>query len=351
MNRIVWDQVGSRKYEVGVDRGVLYEYTPDGFTNGVAWNGLVSVDTDSGDSDVTPLYSGDVLIDLVSSYDEVSGTITAYTYPDEFEPCVGSMEIISGIFLQQQDKTRFGLCYRSGIGNDINEEAGYRLHLIYNCELSNNSRSRSTINDSLELEELEFEFKTIPAVSDAYDPYSEIIIDSTKFSSEFMEQLEDILYGTDEEPPRLPDLDELIELFEVIDTSIPPEYEGYPYTFLFPSEELYPHKASTIGHDYTTEDCIITPTTLQANGGMGIRALSRSEGGIRIPYVPIGSSDIFIEYTGVPEYLSDITWTISLSDDHNTIHIGFANNTSEDIVITEMFTLVITIWYIPPEEG
>lgn len=240
MYKMVWDQVGSRKYEIGVDRGVLYADTPDGFTNGVPWNGLISVDTDSGDSDMTPLYSGDVLIDFVSSYDELSGTIGAYTYPEEFEPCLGSVEVLSGIFLHQQDKTRFGLSYRSMIGNDVNGELGYKLHLIYNCELSNNSRSRSTVNDSLELEELNFDFKAIPEVSDEYEPYSEIVIDSTKFSSEFMEQLEDILYGTEETEARLPDLDELVELFTVIDTSIPSEYEGYPYLYLYPSQNIYP---------------------------------------------------------------------------------------------------------------
>lgn len=344
MNRIVWDQVGSRKYEVGVDRGVLYEDTPDGFTNGVAWNGLVSVDTDSGDSDITPLYSGDVLIDYVSSYDEVSGTITAYTYPDEFEPCIGSMEVISGIFLQQQDKTRFGLCYRSGIGNDVNEEAGYRLHLIYNCELSNNSRSRSTINDSLELEELEFEFKTIPAVSDEYDPYSEIVIDSTKFSSEFMEQLEDILYGTDEEPPRLPDLDELIELFEVIDTSIPPEYEGYPYTFLFPAEDLYP-----IGDLYQKIQQVISiPETI-------IRSPASKQWGFAKPeetYVPEGSTDIVVVLSGMPSDLSVISWSGRLSSDGSTLYITASDlSLTERITTIEPFDITVTIWYIPPEEG
>lgn len=240
MSRITWDQVGSRKYEMGVDRGVLYEDTPDGFANGVPWNGLVSVDTDSSDSGITPLYSGDVVIDLVSSYDEVSGTITAYTYPDEFEPCLGSVEVISGIFLQQQDKSRFGLCYRSGIGNDIRNEAGYKLHLIYNCELSSNSRSRSTINDSLELDELAFDFDTIPTITGDYAPYSEIIIDSTKFNSEFMAQLEDILYGTEEDPPRLPSFEELYDLFYVEEPP-PADWEGYPHDRVYPSPDMYPY--------------------------------------------------------------------------------------------------------------
>ena len=199
MSRIVWDQIGSRKYEVGVDRGVLYQDTADGFTNGVPWNGLTSIDTDSAGGDVTPLYSGDALVDLVSSYDELEGTINAYTYPDEFDECIGSKEVVPGIFVQQQGTSRFGLSYRSLIGNDVsNENYGYKIHLIYNCELTKVSWSKSTINDSAELEELGFDFKTIPVISDDYDPYSELIIDSTKFSAEFMEDLEEILYGSEE---------------------------------------------------------------------------------------------------------------------------------------------------------
>jgi hypothetical protein len=41
MTKVVWDQVGQRFYETGVDHGVLY--IPDGagvYNSGFAWNGL-----------------------------------------------------------------------------------------------------------------------------------------------------------------------------------------------------------------------------------------------------------------------------------------------------------------------
>ena len=44
MTKLLWDQVGEREYETGVDRGVLY--LPDGsgqYNDGFAWNGLVTV--------------------------------------------------------------------------------------------------------------------------------------------------------------------------------------------------------------------------------------------------------------------------------------------------------------------
>ena len=41
---LVWDLVGERFYETGVDHGVLYIPDVSGvYNDGVAWNGLVSV--------------------------------------------------------------------------------------------------------------------------------------------------------------------------------------------------------------------------------------------------------------------------------------------------------------------
>ena len=42
---ITWDGAGERKYESGVDHGVLYlrNSTTGAYENGVAWDGLISV--------------------------------------------------------------------------------------------------------------------------------------------------------------------------------------------------------------------------------------------------------------------------------------------------------------------
>ena len=51
MTRLVWDTVGERFYETGVDRGVLYLPTAGAYTVGHAWNGLTAVtESPSGDS-------------------------------------------------------------------------------------------------------------------------------------------------------------------------------------------------------------------------------------------------------------------------------------------------------------
>mgnify|MGYP001081977741 CR=1 FL=1 len=41
MSKLVWDKVGERFYETGVDHGVLYPIQTGGqYNKGVAWNGL-----------------------------------------------------------------------------------------------------------------------------------------------------------------------------------------------------------------------------------------------------------------------------------------------------------------------
>ena len=42
--KLQWDQTGERRFETGVDRGVLYPQNESGaYPLGVAWNGLSNV--------------------------------------------------------------------------------------------------------------------------------------------------------------------------------------------------------------------------------------------------------------------------------------------------------------------
>lgn len=188
------------------------------------------------------LYSGDIKLLSLYAYGDYSGTVSAYTYPDEFEACLGSIEPVIGIRLYQQSKSTFGVSYRSQKGNDTDgPEYGYLLHLIYGCEISEKSISRATVNDSSEAVEFSWDFDCMPQIPEdtAYAPFSELVIDSTKFNSEFMDQLEDILYGTEDTPARMPTLEELIELFYVEEPP-PADWEGYPHDRVYPSDEIYP---------------------------------------------------------------------------------------------------------------
>ena len=339
--RINWDATGERRYEVGVDRGVLYQDVGGAFESGVPWNGLTNVDADDNGHENTPLYTGDVKRGNLSTYSEFGGTITAYTYPDEFEPCIGSVEAVPGIFTQQQKRAHFGLCYRSLIGNDVDgQEHGYKLHLIYDAEVTSCSVSRPTINDSAEAVEFEWEFEAMPQLSDDFDPYSEIIIDSTRFSSEFMEQLEDILYGTEEEAPRLPTLEELLELFYV-EEPVPASWEGYPHMRVYPATDLYPCDLSL--------HCDVTLTVPAQT--LDIISVGRSGHDWTEPFIPVNATILSQRVINIPvEYEDKIGFEVSISDDREEIILEYRNISGEVVTISEDFDVTAKISYIVEEE-
>jgi len=214
MSRLLWDQVGEREYETGVDHGVLYPIANGAYPLGVAWNGLTSVsETPSGAED-SPLYADNSKYLTLKSAEEFGLTIEAYTYPDEFEECDGTATLAAGVKVGQQARKLFGLSYRTKLGNDSDgQDHGYKLHLVYGCTASPSERSYQTVNDSPEAITFSWEIATTPVTLDGYKAVSLITIDSTKVDATKLAALEDILYGTTENQPRLPMPSEIQTLF------------------------------------------------------------------------------------------------------------------------------------------
>lgn len=206
MSKIVWDQTGERLYETGVKRGVLYVQDSGGtYPKGVAWNGLTAVTESPSGAEATPLYADDIKYLNLISTEELGGTIEAYTYPDEFAECDGSASIATGVYIGQQSRKTFGMCYTTTVGNDVDSNAhGYKLHLIYGALASPSEKAYSTINDSPEAITFSWEFSTTPVNVDGFKPTANIVIDSTKATPEKLAALEKILYGDTEVEPRLP---------------------------------------------------------------------------------------------------------------------------------------------------
>ena len=206
MSKIVWDQTGERLYETGVKRGVLYVQDSGGtYPKGVAWNGLTAVTESPSGAEATPLYADDIKYLNLISTEELDGTIEAYTYPDEFAECDGSASIATGVYIGQQSRKTFGMCYTTTVGNDVDSNAhGYKLHLIYGALASPSEKAYSTINDSPEAITFSWEFSTTPVNVTGFKPTANIVIDSTKATPEKMAALEKILYGYTDVEPRMP---------------------------------------------------------------------------------------------------------------------------------------------------
>ena len=93
--KLVWDKVGERFYETGCDHGVLYPIQTGGkYNKGVAWNGLSAVTESPSGAEPSPIYADNIKYLNMMSAEDFGGTIEAYTYPDEFAECDGSVEIM-----------------------------------------------------------------------------------------------------------------------------------------------------------------------------------------------------------------------------------------------------------------
>ena len=194
--------------------GVLYLQGSDGkYENGVAWNGLISISESPSGAEATPLYADDIKYLNLMSTEEFGATIEAYTYPDEFAECDGSASIAEGVFIGQQKRSTFGLCYRTALGNDTDgTEHGYKLHLIYGALASPSEKAYSSINDSPEAITFSWEVTTTPVNVTNHKPTATVTIDSTKVAEGAMAKIEEALYGTEAKEAYLPLPDEIVTL-------------------------------------------------------------------------------------------------------------------------------------------
>ena len=210
MAALVWDATGTRFYEMGVQKGVLYVQNTDGtYENGVAWNGLTAVTESPDGAEPTDLWADNIKYASLRSAETFGGTIEAYTYPDEFLPCDGFATPVEGVMLGQQPRKSFGFCYRTEVGNDTSTEAGYQLHIVWGATASPSERAYETINDSPDAITFSWEFETTPVNVAGYKPTSRITIDTTRLDTAgrtALTTLETTLYGGtgDNANPTLP---------------------------------------------------------------------------------------------------------------------------------------------------
>lgn len=200
MAKLEWDKQGQKQYEMGVDHGVLYRYDSETQKwKGVAWNGLISVSESPDGAEETELWADNIKYGGLRSAEKFSGSIEAYMYPPEFEGCDGMASPVKGVTIGQQKREAFCLCYRTMIGNDMDSEAGYRLHLVYNATCTPSEKSYETVNDSPDAITFSWDFDTTPINVSGHKPTSHLSVNSTDFTTtaeqEKLKALEDILYG------------------------------------------------------------------------------------------------------------------------------------------------------------
>lgn len=176
-------------YYHGVSRGMYY---PRNGT-GEAWPGISAIDSEETERSQKIIFvdgEGQVLSFTETDFEAV---ISCYTFPDEV------------------DESIFDFAYRVERG-----DTGYELHLVYGCTASLDSQDWYTIEDDPDAAQFTVSISTMPPNSSVpgLTLRSHLIIRSTDLYENALSGLEDILYGTDDEEPRMPSQDELVEFLE-----------------------------------------------------------------------------------------------------------------------------------------
>jgi hypothetical protein len=211
MTALVWDQPGNKKYEAGVDRGVVFaEGQPP-----AAWNGLVNVSGASSEAQMSTYYLDGVRYLALVSGSDFQGTIEAFTYPEEFAVCDGSQSLAAGLWASEQPPVKFDLTYRTLLGNDIeNIDDGYKIHLIYNAMVVPATKSFKTLSADSDPSNFVWTFDTTPEQIPGIKPTAHLVVDSKKTNPFLLEELEQILYGSETDEPRMIPPAELAALFQ-----------------------------------------------------------------------------------------------------------------------------------------
>lgn len=214
MARINWDVEGQKFYELGVSKGVLFVKDSEGYGAGVPWYGLTAVNENPTGGEAQDLWADDILYASFRSTERYEATIEAFTYPNEFAVCDGSAEIVPGAYLGQQGRKRFGFAFVTKIGSDADdsEPSAYRLHIVYGASAKPSGKDHSAINDSPDAATMSWEIDTLPVAVTGHKPTATFELDSRTVDAAKLKQIEDLLYGTETEEPKLPMPDEIIQI-------------------------------------------------------------------------------------------------------------------------------------------
>lgn len=208
MAKIEWNRPSDQTFQAGVDRGVIY--VDDGPV--VPWNGLSSV-SDSGESTTKELFLDGIKFLAVVSPRNWQGSLEAYSFPDEFGELIGISALTDGLFADSQAPDRFNLSYRTMISapNDSPKQH-YKIHLVYKVMASLSEFSNTTLGDDVEPVSFSFDLSATPIRIPGKRPTAHIIIDSRNLDDTLLKEIEDLLYGNENQDPVFPDINVLIDM-------------------------------------------------------------------------------------------------------------------------------------------
>jgi hypothetical protein len=120
------------------------------------------------------------------------------------------------LYFGQQRRKSFGFSYRTKVGNDTQGMSlGYKIHLVYDALAKPSSRSMNTYSDGVNTSDFTWDITTKKREVSGHSPTAHVVLDSRAIDPTTLAGIEDILYGSSAETPRLLTPQELIAIFDI----------------------------------------------------------------------------------------------------------------------------------------
>lgn len=186
-------------YFSGVDRAFIFFQN----SGGVPWKGITSVDEDEEDFRYETYYVDGKKVGHSHIAGDYSASVNSYDDPTLL---IDDVEAI------------FGFSYREHYNSD--GENQYRLHLVQNIDLWSNGSKTETVNQSSTPTTYSWGISAIG--TDLSDEVfgSHLILDSGVIQPWIMRDIENILYGTGDNEPKIPSIDEIYDIFATMNLVI-----------------------------------------------------------------------------------------------------------------------------------
>lgn len=208
-----WDKTGEKLFQLGVDRGMIYELTDNGYANGEAFSGLTNFNVTTEGGDANDQWADGIKYATIRGNEDTKFTLECLHYPPLMSKMNGEIGVANAtgaaaaFKMAGQGRPTFGFSCRTKIGDDkYGVDSGYVIHLLYGCSCNPSDADYQTVNDSPEAITFSFECSTIPVSvtisGTAYKPVAHVrievthamISDSTVYAK--IQTLEQTLYGT-----------------------------------------------------------------------------------------------------------------------------------------------------------
>ena len=195
MVAMIWHAAATKLYESGVQKGAFYVQDATAlYPLGVPWQGITAITEKPTGAEVTKKYADNIEYATLVSDEMFAATLEAMMYPEEFDVCQGNIEAVPGLLVAQQNRPKFGMAYRTEVGNDIEAlDYGYKLHLVYGLLAAPSERANASVNETPETMSLSWELTSTPVETTGYKPTSHMIINSKTSDAALLAAFELIL--------------------------------------------------------------------------------------------------------------------------------------------------------------